>query len=72
MRADSKKLTKNGIAFVAKSISRYVLTYGGLAFIIAGFGFGAFALIIYLVLAPSMPSIYWGFVPDDCDVSLVV
>jgi hypothetical protein len=37
-----------------------------LAFIhglIAGFGFGAFALIIYLVLAPSMPSIYWGFVP---------
>ena len=32
----SKKLTKNGIAFVAKSISRYVLTYGGLAFIVAG------------------------------------
>ncbi len=31
--------------------------------LIAGFGFGAFALIIYLVLAPSMPSIYWGFVP---------
>jgi ABC-type nickel/cobalt efflux system permease component RcnA len=32
----SKKLTKKGIAFVAKSISRYVLTYGGLAFIVAG------------------------------------
>ena len=31
--------------------------------LIAGFGFGAFALIIYTVLAPSMPSIYWGFVP---------
>ncbi len=32
----SKKLTKNGIAFVAKSISKYVLEYGGLAFIVAG------------------------------------
>ncbi len=30
---------------------------------IAGFGFGAFALIIYTVLAPSMPSVYLGFVP---------
>jgi len=31
--------------------------------LIAGFGFGAFALIIYTVLAPSMPSAYLGFVP---------
>ncbi len=31
--------------------------------IIAGFGFGAFALIIYTVLAPSMPSPYLGFLP---------
>ena len=31
--------------------------------LIAGFGFGAFALIIYTVLAPSMPNMYWGFVP---------
>ncbi len=31
--------------------------------LIAGFGFGAFALIIYTVLAPSMPSIYLGFIP---------
>ncbi|EQD77954.1 conserved hypothetical protein, membrane, partial [mine drainage metagenome] len=31
--------------------------------IIAGFGFGAFALIIYTVIAPSMPSIYFGFLP---------
>lgn len=30
---------------------------------IAGFGFGAFALIIYTVLAPSMPSPYLGWVP---------
>jgi hypothetical protein len=30
--------------------------------LIAGFGFGAFALIIYFVLAPSMP-IYIGFMP---------
>ncbi|MEM0127456.1 MAG: hypothetical protein QXO03_00010 [Thermoplasmatales archaeon] len=30
---------------------------------IAGFGFGAFALIIYTVLAPSMPSVYLGFLP---------
>lgn len=37
-----------------------------LAFIhglLAGFGFGAFALIIYTVLAPSMPSPYLGFLP---------
>lgn len=31
--------------------------------IIAGFGFGAFALIIYTVLAPAMPSPYLGFLP---------
>ncbi len=31
--------------------------------IIAGFGFGAFALIIYTVMAPAMPSIYLGFLP---------
>ncbi len=30
---------------------------------IAGFGFGAFALIIYTVLAPSMPNAYLGWVP---------
>ncbi|MCL4314566.1 MAG: hypothetical protein M1454_02415 [Candidatus Thermoplasmatota archaeon] len=30
---------------------------------IAGFGFGAFALIIYTVMAPSMPSLYLGFMP---------
>ncbi|MGC8563017.1 MAG: hypothetical protein ACP5NO_07500 [Thermoplasmata archaeon] len=30
---------------------------------VAGFGFGAFALIIYTILAPSMPSIYLGFLP---------
>ncbi len=30
--------------------------------LIAGFGFGAFALIIYFVLAPAMP-IYFGFMP---------
>ena len=30
--------------------------------LIAGFGFGAFALIIYFVIAPNMP-IYLGFVP---------
>lgn len=30
---------------------------------IAGWGFGAFALIVYTVLAPSMPSALWGWVP---------
>ena len=30
---------------------------------IAGWGFGAFALIIYTVLAPAMPSAAWGWVP---------
>lgn len=31
--------------------------------VIAGFGFGAFALIVYFVLAPTMPSAYFGWVP---------
>ena len=31
--------------------------------LIAGFGFGAFALIIYTVLAPSMPNVYIAFLP---------
>ncbi len=30
---------------------------------IAGWGFGAFAIIIYTVLAPAMPSAAWGWVP---------
>lgn len=30
---------------------------------IAGWGSGAFALITYTVLAPSMPNVYWGFMP---------
>ena len=30
---------------------------------IAGWGFGAFAIIVYSVLAPSMPSALWGWVP---------
>lgn len=30
---------------------------------VAGWGFGAFALIIYTVLAPGMPSAWWGWVP---------
>ncbi len=31
--------------------------------LIAGFGFGAFALILFTVISPSMPSPYLGFVP---------
>ncbi len=31
--------------------------------LIAGFGFGAFALIIYTVLSPAMPNAFWGWVP---------
>ncbi len=30
---------------------------------IAGWGFGAFAIIVYTVLAPSMPSAAWGWAP---------
>ncbi|MHB8245053.1 MAG: hypothetical protein ACYDGN_06790 [Acidimicrobiales bacterium] len=30
---------------------------------IAGWGLGAFAVIVYTVLAPSMPSPWWGWVP---------
>ncbi|MBP1358227.1 MAG: hypothetical protein JZD40_07075 [Sulfolobus sp.] len=31
--------------------------------VIAGFGFGAFALIVYFMLAPAMPSAVFGWVP---------
>jgi len=31
--------------------------------LIAGFGFGAFALILYTVIAPAMPNIYVAFLP---------
>lgn len=30
---------------------------------IAGWGFGAFALILYTTLAPAMPNAYWGWLP---------
>ncbi len=30
---------------------------------VAGWGFGAFALIVYATLAPTMPSAWWGWVP---------
>ncbi len=30
---------------------------------VAGWGFGAFALILYTTLAPNMPSAWWGWVP---------
>ncbi|EQD39053.1 conserved hypothetical protein, membrane, partial [mine drainage metagenome] len=30
---------------------------------VAGWGFGAFAILIYTVLAPAMPSAAWGWVP---------
>ena len=30
---------------------------------VAGWGFGAFALIVYTTLAPAMPSAWWGWVP---------
>ena len=30
---------------------------------VAGWGFGAFALILYATLAPNMPSAWWGWVP---------
>ncbi|EQD31247.1 hypothetical protein B1B_18221, partial [mine drainage metagenome] len=42
----ARSLTKNGIAFVAKSISRYVLTYGGIAFIVAGAAILAFPQLL--------------------------
>ncbi|MCL5442094.1 MAG: hypothetical protein M1603_00185, partial [Candidatus Marsarchaeota archaeon] len=31
--------------------------------LIAGFGFGAFALILYTVIAPVMPNIWFGWIP---------
>ncbi len=47
-------------AFAAQPIpSRLALVHG----LIAGFGFGAFALILYTVFSPSMPSPWLGFVP---------
>ncbi len=47
-------------AFAAEPIpSKLALVHG----LIAGFGFGAFALILYTVFSPSMPSPWLGFVP---------
>jgi hypothetical protein len=31
--------------------------------LIAGFGFGAFALILYTVIAPVMPNVWFGWIP---------
>ncbi|MEM4091014.1 MAG: hypothetical protein QXQ46_09810, partial [Thermoplasmatales archaeon] len=41
-----KGLTKEGVAFVGKTISTYVLEYGGAAFIIAGAAILAFPQIL--------------------------
>lgn len=30
---------------------------------VAGWGFGAFALILYTTLAPAMPNVWWGWLP---------
>ncbi len=42
----SKKLTKEGVAFVSKYISKSVLFYGGIAFVIAGAAILAFPQIM--------------------------
>ncbi len=39
--------------------TRMTLVHG----LIAGFGFGAYATIVYFTLAPAMPSAYFGFLP---------
>ncbi|MCL4400442.1 MAG: hypothetical protein M1348_01060 [Candidatus Parvarchaeota archaeon] len=46
--------------FYKKNVSNKMAIIHGL---IAGFGMGAFALIIFTVLAPKMPSPYLGFLP---------
>ncbi len=46
--------------FYSKKIPLRMAAVHGL---IAGFGMGAFALIIFTIIAPSMPNIYLGFLP---------
>ncbi len=41
-----KNLPKEGVAFVARNVSRYVLTYGGYAFVIAGASILAFPQLL--------------------------
>ncbi|HLH86458.1 MAG TPA: hypothetical protein VKU79_06320 [Thermoplasmataceae archaeon] len=54
------KHTANPVLHDLKPVPMKLALLHGL---IAGFGFGAFALIIYTVLSPSMPSPYLGFLP---------
>ncbi len=46
--------------FYARNVSNKMAMIHGL---IAGFGMGAFALIIFTVIVPEMPNIYLGFLP---------
>ena len=47
----------------ASSIARLTGRMPALHGFIAGWGFGAFALILYSTLAPAMPSVWWGWLP---------
>lgn len=55
-----KNIQHKSSDFYARDVSSKMAFLHGL---IAGFGFGAFALIIYFVFAPNMPSIYLGYIP---------
>ncbi|MEM0158507.1 MAG: hypothetical protein QW812_03255 [Thermoplasmataceae archaeon] len=58
--SDELKHSANPVMHDLKPVPMKLALLHGL---IAGFGFGAFALIIYTVLSPAMPSPYFGFLP---------
>ena len=47
----------------ASAMARLTSRMPALHGFIAGWGFGAFAMILYSTLAPAMPSIWWGWLP---------
>lgn len=47
----------------AQRAQRWVAWMPAIHGFVAGWGFGAFALILYTTLAPAMPSAAWGWVP---------
>ena len=58
MRAADAAISGNGAR--ARKLAAWTPAVHGF---VAGWGFGAFALILYTTLAPTMPSAWWGWVP---------
>ncbi len=58
-------MQRRQLAHTAKGVSwsRFITGMPAIHGFIAGWGFGAFALILYTTLAPAMPSAAWGWLP---------